>query len=79
MANIKSAKKRILVTDRKTLRNKSIKSALKTQLKKFDAAEGEEKEQAFRASVSCIDKAASKGILHPNKAAHMKSQLAKQL
>ena len=81
MANIKSAKKRILVTQKKTLRNRSIKSALKTELKKFDAAlatEGADVETAYREAVSKVDKAAAKGIFHANKANHIKAQLAKK-
>ncbi|MBQ6570486.1 MAG: 30S ribosomal protein S20 [Clostridia bacterium] len=82
MANIKSAKKRILVTDKKTAHNKSVKSALKTELKKFDAAlasEDADREAAFRAAVSKVDASASKGIIHKNKANRKKAQLAKKL
>ncbi len=82
MANIKSAKKRIKVIDKKTAQNKAIKSALKTELKKFDAAlvtEGADKETAFREAVGKVDSAAAKGILHKNKANRKKAQLAKKL
>ena len=80
MANIKSAKKRIKVTAKKQLRNRSIKSAMKTSLKKFDAlvqSGDKAAAQAMLPSMSAvIDKAAAKGVLHKNAAAHKKSQLA---
>ncbi|MBA5849889.1 30S ribosomal protein S20 [Clostridium sp. cel8] len=83
MANIKSAKKRIKVIQTKTLRNKMIKSSLKTTLKKFETAiENKNLEEAkitFAASVKALDKAASKGVLHKNKAARKKSRLAAKL
>lgn len=83
MANIKSAKKRILVTDKKNLRNRSIKSALKTQLKKFDAAvTAQDKDLAaslLPSVVSAIDKAASKGVMHKNAASRKKASMAKLL
>ena len=83
MPNIKSAEKRVLVTEKKTLENKAVKSALKTQIKKFLAAvEAGNKEQAtalYPATVSAIDSAASKGILHKNNADNKKAKLAKKL
>lgn len=83
MPNIKSAKKRVLVTEKKTEENKAIKSALKTQIKKFvTAVNAGDKEQAtalYPATVSAIDSAASKGILHKNNAANKKAKLAKKL
>lgn len=83
MANIKSAKKRILVTNKKNLRNRSIKSALKTTIKKYDAAiAAGDKELAssmLPSVVSAVDKAAAKGIMHKKAAARKKSQLASQL
>ena len=79
MANIKSAKKRVKVIKTKTLRNKMIKSALKTSIKKADAAEGAAKEAAVRAAIKKVDQACAKGILHKNAAARKKSQLAKKL
>ena len=82
MPNIKSAKKRVLVTEKKTEENKAIKSALKTQIKKFLAAvNAGEKEQAaalYPVTVSAIDSAVSKGILHKNNAANKKAKLAKK-
>ncbi|MBR1781810.1 MAG: 30S ribosomal protein S20 [Oscillospiraceae bacterium] len=83
MPNIKSAKKRVLVINTKTAQNRSAKSALKTQLKKFDAvvADGTkpEAEAAYKTAVKAVDKAAAKGLIHPNKAARKKSQLTIKL
>ena len=83
MANIKPAKKRVLVTEKKTLENKAVKSALKTQIKKFLAAVSTgDKEQAnalYPETVSAIDSAVTKGILHKNNAANKKAKLAKKL
>ncbi|MFU0825371.1 30S ribosomal protein S20 [Clostridium sp.] len=83
MANIKSAKKRIKVIETKTLRNKMIKSALKTQIKKFEAAVDsnnlDEAKTAYTNVVKSLDMAAAKGVLHKNKAARKKSRLASKL
>lgn len=79
MANIKSAKKRVRVIKTKTMRNKMIKSALKTSIKKVDAADAATKEAAVRAAIKKVDQACAKGILHKNAAARKKSQLAKKL
>ena len=83
MANIKSAKKRVLVIEKKTAVNKAVKSALKTQIKKFLAAvtagNKEEATKLYPETVSAIDSAASKGILHKNNAANKKAKLAKKL
>ena len=79
MANIKSAKKRVRVIQTKTLRNKMIKSSLKTAIKKADAAEPANKEAAVRAAIKKVDQACAKGILHKNTAARKKSQLARKL
>ena len=70
MPNIKSAKKRVKVIAKKTLQNKMIKSALKTDLKKFDAAVAEnsaDMDVLYKNAVSAIDKAALKGTIHKNK------------
>lgn len=77
MPNIKSAKKRVRVIETKTLRNKAIKSDLKTTLKKVETAE--DKEAAVRVAVKKIDQACAKGILHKNTAARKKSALARSL
>ena len=81
MANIKSAKKRILVNRTKAARNKSIKSAVKTSIKKVEAAVvAKDKEAAVAAlanAISTIDKAATKGVYHKNNAARKVSRLSK--
>ena len=83
MPNIKSAKKRVKVIETKTLRNQIIKSALKTYIKKFEAAaKGGNKtdaEAAFRTAVKKIDQAVSKGIVKKNTASRKKAQLALKL
>ena len=77
MANIKSAKKRILVNQTKALRNQMVKSQLKTVVKKFNAAvEAGDKAAAselYRLAVKKVDQAVAHGILHKNNAAHKKS------
>ena len=79
MANIKSAKKRILVNRTKAARNKSIKSATKTAIKKvyaaIDAKDKEAAKAALLAATSTIDKATSKGIYHKNNASRKISRL----
>ena len=81
MANIKSAKKRILVIATKTARNRAIKSAVKTQIKKVRfAVEHHDKAAAttaLTAAYKSIDKATSKGIFHKNAAARKKSSLTR--
>ncbi len=83
MPNIKSAKKRVLVTEKKTRQNKAIKSALKTSIKKFlNAVNAGDKETAnalYPETVSAIDSAVTKGILHKNNANNKKAKLAKKL
>lgn len=81
MANIKSAKKRILVNRKRAERNKAIKSGVKTAMKKvYVAIEAKDKEAASAAllnATSVIDKAASKGIYHKNNASRKVSRLSK--
>ena len=83
MPNIKSAKKRVLVAQTKAMQNKAAKSALKTHMKKFDAAVAEgnrsEADVAYKVAVKAVDKAAAKGLLHKNNAAHKKSTLTLKL
>ena len=80
MANIKSAKKRILVNRTKAERNKAIKSGVKTAVKKVNAAiEAGDKAAASAAllnATSTIDKATSKGVYHKNTASRKVSRLA---
>ena len=79
MANIKSAKKRILVNETKAARNKSIKSKVKTAVKKVDVAVAnqnvDEAKTLLRAAISEINKAASKGVYHKKTAARKVSRL----
>lgn len=81
MANIKSAKKRILVIETKTLRNKTIKTKIKTLIKKVETAvaEGNKElaQERLTVAISEISKAASKGIYHKNNAARKVSRLTK--
>ena len=80
MANIKSAKKRILVNRTKAERNKAIKSGIKTAVKKVNAAIQSGEQAAAKAALvdatTVIDKAATKGVLHSNTASRKVSRLA---
>lgn len=79
MANIKSAKKRILVQAKRAARNKAYKTNLKTVLKQANAAiaeNAENKDALVKAAVKKIDQACAKGIIHKNCAARKKSTLA---
>ena len=83
MANIKSAKKRIKVTETKTAQNRMVKSALKTAIKKFEAAvtanNVDEAKVLFNGAVKALDMAATKGVAHKNMVARKKSRLAAKL
>ena len=83
MANIKSAKKRILVTETRAARNKSIRSEVKTAIKKVEAAVAANDKDAAKAAltvaISTIESASSKGVYHKNNAARKKSALACKL
>lgn len=80
MANIKSQKKRILTNEKARLRNKAVKSALRTHVRKFReaVAEGDtdKAQELARAATRALDKAASKGVIHRNQAANRKSAIA---
>ena len=78
MPNIKSAKKRVLVNRTKAQRNKSRNSALKTAIKKANAAieaNAADKDALVKDAVKKIDQAAAKGLIHKNNAARKKSAL----
>lgn len=81
MANIKSANKRILVNRTKAERNKSIRSAVKTAIKKVDTAvannDAAAAKAALPAAISAINAAASKGVYHKNNAARKVSRISK--
>lgn len=81
MPNIKSAKKRVKVTETKNLQNKAIKSNLKSTIKKANAAieTKENTDEAVRLAVKKIDQAVAKGIMHKNTAARKKSALARKV
>ena len=80
MANIKSQIKRIRTNEIARMRNKSVKSSVKTAIRKFrEAAEAGDKDKAIelmRAASRALDKAASKGVIHANQAANKKSAMA---
>jgi small subunit ribosomal protein S20 len=82
VANIKSQKKRILTNEKARLRNKSVKSALKTAVRKFheaaDAGNTAEAQELAREANRALDKANSKGVIHANQAANRKSAIAKK-
>jgi small subunit ribosomal protein S20 len=83
MANIKSQIKRNRQNELRRERNKSTRSALKTQIKKFtqsvEAGDQTAAQEAYRQAARALDKAASKGVIHKNTAANKKSRLAKRL
>ena len=82
MPNIKSAKKRVLVSRAENAANRSEKAALKTQLRKFDAAVAagqDDVQEVYRKTVSTIDRAAASGVIHKNNSARKKSQAAKKI
>ena len=83
MANIKSQLKRIKTNEKARQRNKAVKSALKTSIRRFreaaEAGDGAKASEAFQTASRDLDKAASKGVIHKNQAANRKSGMAKQL
>ena len=82
MANIKSQLKRIKTNEKARLRNKSVKSSLKTAVRRFrEAADSGDREQtviALQYASRQLDKAASKGVIHANQAANKKSAMAQR-
>ncbi|WP_313558173.1 30S ribosomal protein S20 [Miniimonas arenae] len=83
MANIKSQIKRNKTNEKARLRNKSVKSELKTHVRKtreaIAAGDKEKADEALRVATRKLDKAVSKGVIHANQAANRKSSLAKQV
>ena len=83
MPNIKSSSKRVLLSQKAAAKNKSAKSLMKTNIKKFDAAatagDRASAEAAYKTAVKTVDRAATKNLIHKNKAARRKSALAKKL
>jgi len=83
LANIKSAQKQVRASRRRQLRNKSVRSQAKTMVKKAEglifSGQVKQAEGEVVAAISSLDKAAEKGIIHPNNAARRKSRLMKKL
>lgn len=82
MANTKSAIKRIKTSEKRRLRNQAVKSATRTHVKKARAAIAQNPAEAqddVVAAISALDRAARKGVIHPNNAARRKSRLMKRL
>jgi small subunit ribosomal protein S20 len=81
LPNIKSAMKRVKVTEKKNLRNRMVKSAMKTQLKKFETAvaANEADAKSLSATQGAVDRAVAKGVIHKNAANRKKARLAKRL
>ena len=83
MPNIKSAKKRVLVNQTKAMQNKMFRTAMKTDVKKYQAAvaagDTALAQETYKAAVKKIDQAAARNIIHKNAAARKKSQFTKAL
>ena len=82
MPNIKSAKKRVKVAAKKNLHNRIIKSGVRTAVKKYEGSLADDTANAaavLSTTVSAIDKAAAKGVIHKNAANRKKARLAKRL
>lgn len=82
MPNIKSAMKRVKVSEKKNLRNRIVKTKVKTAIKKFDAelaANSANTGAQYSVTTSAIDKAVAKGIMHKNTANRKKARMAKQM
>ncbi|WP_102411559.1 30S ribosomal protein S20 [Beduinella massiliensis] len=82
MPNIKSAIKRVKVSETKNLRNRMVKSATKTSLKKYEVALASDANAAsalLGSTSSAVDKAAAKGVIHKNAANRKKARLARAL
>ncbi len=82
MPTHKSAEKRIRITAKKNLQNRMVKSALKSDIKRFTAAvdaKADNAETLFNETVRSIDQAASKGVIHKNAANRKKAQMARKM
>jgi small subunit ribosomal protein S20 len=83
VANIKSQIKRVKTNEKRRLRNKSVKSSVRTAVRQFreaaEAGDGEKATQLQRVASRALDKAASKGVIHKNQAANRKSAMAKRV
>lgn len=83
MANIKSQIKRIKTNEKRTLRNRAVKSELRTWIRKFreaaDAGDKDKAQELLRTATRKLDKAVTKGVIHKNQAANKKSAMAKRV
>ena len=83
MANIKSSQKRALLEKKAQARNRSARSLMKTNMKKFDAAvqsgDKDAAQEAYKNAVKIVDRAATRGLIHKNKAARRKRSLTLKL
>ena len=82
MPNIKSAIKRVKVSEKKNLQNRIVKTKVKTAIKKFDSEVAQDAANAgaqYSVTTSAIDKAVTKGVIHKNAANRKKARLAKKL
>jgi small subunit ribosomal protein S20 len=79
VANTKSSIKRIRQNERRRLRNRTIRSQVRGVVKTARAAEGAELRTAIAEAIRSLDKAVTKGVIHPNTAARKKSSLARRL
>jgi len=81
--NIKSSSKRMLISQKAAAKNRSAKSLMKTNIRKFDAAvsggDRESAESAYKVAVKTVDRAATNGLIHKNKAARRKSAMTLKL
>ena len=83
MANIKQQKKRVKTNEKRRVRNMAVRSAVKTEIRKFRelvaAGEKDKAEEQLRVASRKLDKAVTKGVFHRNSAANKKSNMARAL
>ena len=79
MANTKSAVKRIRTNENRRVRNRAVRSQLRSAVKEARAAQGAEQKTSIAEAIRALDKAVSKGVIHRNTAARKKSALARRL
>jgi small subunit ribosomal protein S20 len=79
MANTKSAAKRSRQTAKRTVRNRSVITRLRTMSRKLTGDAGQKDENSVRSMIAAVDKAANRGIIHRNAANRRKARLAKSL
>lgn len=83
MANSRSAEKRVRVAARRTLRNRMVKSRMRTSIKRYEASlaggDAQASAELYKKATSNIDRAAAKGVIHKNEASRRKARLAKRL